>query len=253
MQALAGVAFAALLVSAWGVGLRLLALARRTRALPEAALGAMLLCMMGLGYPLAVAGQAESALGLDVCRALQMLANALMDVGLWLPLVFTAAVFRPGARWARGVCAAGALVLAVHVVGAGASLAGIERMSDSIAAVGAWGYVPLVVGAGGFLWAAGESFRYRALLLRRDALGLGDPVVTDRIGLFAALGATTALAALSTIAFLLLEIDVLRDPLPLAVTSATGLAQALLLWLAFLPPRAYRAFVLRRAGRARAT
>ena len=55
VQALAG--FSAILLTSvgWGIGGRLLLLARRTRQLPELMLGLGVFCIGGLGYPLAFA------------------------------------------------------------------------------------------------------------------------------------------------------------------------------------------------------
>lgn len=243
MQALAGISFLAVLVCAWLVAIRLLWLARRTRALPEAALGAMLLCLMGIGYPLAVVAQAESTLGLTACKWLQGVSNGLIDVGLGLPLVFTWSVFRRRSRTAWILCLVGAAALATHWVAAIYILAGLDHMAAAVERLSGWAQIPLSVGAIGFTWSAVESLRYRGLLARRASLGLGDPVVANRLALWGVMGLVTALGALANCAFLLLRIDVIADPLALAVTSCTGIVQATLLWLAFLPPRRYLGWV----------
>jgi len=239
VQAFAGISFVMVLICAWVVALRLLALARRTRGLPEASLGAMLLCLMGVGYPLAVLAQAEPLLGLTTCKWIQIVSNGLVDIGMGLPLLFTWYVFRRDSRVVRGICLTAVFLLAVHMGAALAIALRLEHMADAISAVGLWAQIPLSIGVLGFAWSGIESLRYRVLLGRRAVLGLGDPVVANRMALWGMLGLVTAAGALANSLFLLLRIDVLGAPLALAVTSSTGLAQAALLYLAFLPPRPY--------------
>lgn len=240
MQAVAGVSFVAVLISAWLVAVRLLWLAQRTRGLPEAALGAMLLCLMGIGYPLTVLAQAEATLGLTACKWIQTVSNALVDVGMGLPLLFTWWVFRRQSRVARTICLFAGFALAVHFGAAVRVAMNLERMADAVDQVALWAQIPLTVGALGFAWSGIESLHYRGLLARRASLGLGDPVVANRMALWGAMGLVTAAGAIANSAFLLLRIDVLGgDPMALAVTSCTGIAQAVLLWLAFLPPSGY--------------
>jgi hypothetical protein len=93
--------------------------------------------------------------------------------------------------------------------------------------------------ASGYAWSLVESLRYRAMMRRRDALGIGDPSVTRRFGLWAvAAGCAVAMHATS-IAGRLLAGDAM--PAPAVITSsALGLVAAVSLALAFLrrAPRA---------------
>ncbi len=244
MQVLAGISFATVLICTWLVGTRLLALARRTRGLPEASLGAMLLSLIGVGYPLAILAQAESVFGLTASKAIQFASNASIDLGMALPLIFTTYVFRPDSRAARAACYGGVFWLAVHLGATLVITVQLERMADAITAVGHWAQIPLTIGFLGFAWSGLESLRYRFLLVRRARLGLADPVVANRMALWGVMGLVTAGGALANSLFLLLAIDVVGDPMALAVTSCTGIAQAALLYLAFLPPRSYLVWVM---------
>ena len=82
---------------------------------------------------------------------------------------------------------------------------------------------------------------------RRLRLGLADPVVVNRFLLWAtmALAVFTGIV-LNTVA-LAMHVDILKSPLVLFGSSCTGLTQAVMLFLAFLPPRAYLAWVRSRA------
>jgi hypothetical protein len=244
VQGLAGISFAMVLICAWVVGTRLLLLARRTRGLPEASLGAMLLSLIGLGYPLAILAQAESLLGLSASKGIQIASNSMIDLGMGLPLLFTGYVFRHDSRAARSICLGAVFLLSVHLGASTVIALHLERMTDAISAVGRWAQIPLSIGIFGFAWTGIESLRYRMLLARRAALGLGDPVVANRMTLWGALGLVTAAGALANSLFLIFEIDVVGDPLALALTSCVGIAQAALLYFAFLPPRSYLAWVI---------
>jgi hypothetical protein len=239
VQAVAGISFVLLVSCAWIVGIRLLLLARRTRALPETCLGAMFLSLMGLGYPLAVAAQAEAALGLSVAKTIQILSNGLIDFGFGLLFVFTLQVFRKGSRWALALCLAGLATLTAHFVIVAGIVVGLESMSDAIDTTRGWAQLSLGAGCAASLWTGIEALRYRAQLQRQLALGLTDPAVVNRFLLWGGMGLATAIGGLANVYFLLARIDVVSDPRALLVTSLVGIAQAALLLLGFFPPAAY--------------
>jgi hypothetical protein len=102
-----------------------------------------------------------------------------------------------------------------------------------------------------FFWASLESLVYWRLMRRRLALGLADPLVTNRFALWGmGLGAG---AAGTTIAFLGNLFGARYGGSGLvfeALIAATGLVGAATLFLAFLPPARYQRWLLRRAGAA---
>ena len=65
-------------------------------------------------------------------------------------------------------------------------------------------------------WIAIESLRYRSLLLRRLALGLADPVLINRFGLWGSGCAAASLSSIGTIVCVALKMNVATDPIPLA-------------------------------------
>src|SRR5688572_12907348 len=99
MQAFAGLAVVLLIVASSFVGLRLLALHRRTGGAPELMLGLMLLLSVGVGYTSSIAAQrvAEPALG----RSLNIISAIAVNAGFSLLFLFAARVFRPESGWAR--------------------------------------------------------------------------------------------------------------------------------------------------------
>jgi hypothetical protein len=83
---------------------------------------------------------------------------------------------------------------------------------------------------------------------RRVRLGLADPAVCDRFLLWGLMALFVTVGVLLNSVALALRIEVLGSPWILLASSSTGLAQAVLLVLAFAPPSAYLAWVRARAG-----
>lgn len=219
------------------LGVRLLRRGRADGGVPELWLGVALLGMGGFGY---LAMLIPAAIGPDVQTAplltLSAIGRLMMDGGMLAMLGFTFAVFRPAGRWARAV-AAGLAVLTCGGV-AGMFAAGDWWGKD----VHSTAYWVEVVGAQGVLgWAALEAWIFRRQLVRRRALGLGEPEVANRALLWAGFGAAQfTLMVLVTLATVLYDatgrIFVGLD----AAIATCGLASGLCLWLAFWPPEAYR-------------
>ena len=243
MQALAGAAIALLVGVSIAVGLRLLALHRRSGGTPELLLGLMLLLSVGVGYPLLIAA---SRAGEDSVRPLFVVSTVAVNAGFVLLFTLTWRVFQPDTSWARALAGAGALALAVNAglrcwdaVSAAEVRIASEAVAESLLQT-----TPVMVA---YLWTAWEALRYHGLMRRRLRIGLADPAVCDRFLLW---GLTALFAAggvlLNTVA-LALRVDVLETPWVLLASSCTGLAQAVLLVLAFAPPSSYLAWVRARA------
>jgi hypothetical protein len=224
------------------VGARLLLLAVRRRQLPELTFGAAFVLLGVVGYPLAVS--ARSAPGGD--GGLLAAALAAQDLGALAIYVATWQVFRPDAVWAlRGVSMAGGVFLA-SLLG-DSYQAGMPLLRDG----GPWYYLGFTARAMAFVWAAAEAFRYHAMMRRRLALGLGDPVVADRFRLWG-LSAMAVVAAFA--AFLAGRLWVRGGAMSapvLIATSLAGIVAGVTVLLAFSPPRAYLRHVAARAARRR--
>ncbi len=98
--------------------------------------------------------------------------------------LFTWHVFRPGPGWARTLALGGVGVLFA------AGFAGVVRgvMIEDLAqlrAASPSGLVLVLAAEAVYGWTTIEAVRYRALLKRRIPLGLADPLVADRFGLWA--------------------------------------------------------------------
>jgi hypothetical protein len=226
MALLAGLALLIQTGVGWVVSIRLLRLASRTRELPELALGGSVLLAIGFGYPLLVASAAAGNAPLRIAGAV------LVDVGFMLTALFSWRVFRADARWA------GALVASLGVAFL-AQLAWVLR-DESAAALLQMALASVVYG-----WTALEAAIRARMQDRRMRFGLGDPVVANRLWLWALMGATSTIAALVNAFTILYGIMPLQDPAVLVLTTTSGLVQATALLLALAPPAAYVAWVAR--------
>ena len=226
------------------LSLRLFRLASRTRQLPEALVGGYFL-LVPFGISLAIRVDRFSP---ELAPWARAGANALFTLGGVALLLFAWLVFRRDARWARMLAWGGSLgVLALWV--AGFPLGAYQT--------GANFFLLLPVYAS-YLWVFLESLRYWTLLRRRLRLGLADPVVTNRFLLFAIwTGGVVAITLLGLVGALVqLQNGSFRDggglgdPVLLGITRLLALPIAVAIWLTFLPPRRYHAWLCRGAASA---
>lgn len=233
---------------AFVVGLRLLVMARRTRGLPELTLGLALFLIVGVGYPLTLAarvvllGQSPGIAG----RVLLPLGGALMNVGWAAIWVFTWRVFRPEATWAR-VLASGAIAALLLLAGVTGSRAIAVEDPSVLVRPHVSGNLTLLLALASYVWTAAESLRYWALLRRRLALGLADPVVTNRFLLWGLVSVFSFLSLVGPTLGNLAGIDVAENAVMRLTTAVAGLVCSAALALAFTPPAAYTRWVRDRA------
>jgi hypothetical protein len=230
------------------LGPRLLALGRSRRQLPETTIGLCLLLMGALGYPLAAVGRAVIALPEDV-RGLLVGCSALCNtVGFAALAVFTWRVFRPGSALVEAAVAAAIAVLA-FLLPAEAVWPGLIASALSVEPYpGMPGYLRVVVGLSILYWASAEASHCASQLGRRRAVGLADPVVADRLRLWAIAMSCASVSYTTSFVLSFQGIDLASSPLGAAVIGGLGLVSAAAAWLAFLPPAAYLERVRVRAG-----
>lgn len=238
------------------IGLRLIRSARSVSG-AEGWLGAAFLCMAGsMALRVLVPGQ---QIGVPQHGPfLVMVSHALMSAGLCAFTLFVSRVFRSGSAGGTVVLGVmlGLQILAMPAV----VFLGAHREEQSLAS--------LLVGpvrALPFAWAALESWRYHRKMRRRLALGLSDPVVTDRFALFAiwtgALGAIPLvatggrfLARLATESGRLVADEAASKALALGVAGFLVLLAGVAivaLGLSFFPPPRWIERVESRAARVR--
>jgi len=211
------------------VGLRLIVLSRRTGLLPERLIGISMFLAGGLGSTLLlIGGFAGDARWLFATAAVLFINLGIAALG-----VFTWRVFRPTLMGATLVAACVTLLFLSMIVDrfAGHYL-GAERSGFSIATDN--GGRLLLYG-----WTTWESLRQYTLARRRVRLGLTEPLVANRFLLW---GIATAAVLGIWLHALWQELAESTDQTQsYLVITVFGGACALALWLAFFPPRAYRA------------
>lgn len=215
------------------VGTALLVRGLRRHAVPELALGAMMLFGGPLGYAptvLAWSGALPAAL-LAPVQALAQLGLQLSAASL---LLFNVRVFRAGSRAAHALAAALGLAMAV---------AWLALLADGAFAGRSFEHpvwrVDCAVRAFAYVWAAAEALREHARCRRRVRVGLADPVLADRFLLWGLLN----VGVIGIFANFLYGRLLRAGEAPSAVWYWTdgvlAVATALAVWLAFAPPAAY--------------
>lgn len=209
------------------VGARLLALAARTRALAEAAFGTSLF-LGGAGFVLLVL--ASRVIAPESAPVPFAAGNLVLHIGSMALAFGTWLVFRPAERWPA------ALVAGIGAVLAASFAIRVEhvRMIPPPAAVF---WMSTLAEAAVYAWSTAESLRFWAMMRRREALGLANPAITRRFGLWGLCTACAIGMHAASMAGRLLAGDVL-PPAAIVASSALGLVAAVSLALAFLPRRA---------------
>lgn len=228
------------------VSVRLLALAYRTREAPEVLLGSALLCTAVLGYGVLIANLVVRG-GLQVAPqdvpplaiVLSGVGKLLHDIGVTLFLFFVVHVFHRRTPWAWALAGALALLLwGGFAVGAAHGSFRMDQVGSS-----AW-FCEYAVIWTYQLWNMIESYRYWGLLRRRVALGLADPLVTNRFFLWGtgSLVSSLAIWAASVPFAFMGDLPRLAEITPAVriMTAALGLASVGCSLFAFLPPTWYR-------------
>jgi hypothetical protein len=219
------------------VAAKLLALALRTRGLPESLMGGSLLLLATVAWPLLLivsAPEPPPGLVLRLAWAGASLAMALGWSGVFL---FTWRVFRPGPGLGRWLAGFG---ISVELAAGAASALRAVLVNDplELRVTASSGVVLLLAAQVVYGWSAIESFRYRALLRRRIPLGLADPLVAERFGLWG----YTALFGGGSIVPAVVAALTGGDPNSTGshlVVALFGLLSSAVLYVAFLPPAAY--------------
>jgi len=92
-----------------------------------------------------------------------------------------------------------------------------------------------------FGWTGGEALRYHRQLTRRLRLGLADPLVAHRFGLWAFSGALAVTSTLSSLFYAyVLRLPMAATPVAFVAVQLGLFVAAICLWLAFYPPGFYR-------------
>jgi hypothetical protein len=235
MAAQLGIPVAALLAL---VGARVLLIAQRAGGgAPDRLVGGFFLCM-GLGGVPALLANDPSIVPAHLSQPAMACGHALLSMGFTCMALFAWRCFGAESAWRRSAALTVPVLLLICWVAQGF----IERFEPP---GGAFVRTAALIRMTAVAWAFGETLRYYALMRRRLAIGLGDPVVANRFLLWslwtgAMLG--TILVAIA-VRFLLPEFGpdlpaTQRAPIVgvfLLLLSTAGVA----LSLSFFPPRWY--------------
>ena len=247
MRAFGILSLAAMAASGVIVGFRLLALGRRTRQQPELLMGLGLLLVAVLGGPLAFVGRLPALVSTPLGDGLFAAGLATTQTGIALFCVFNWLVFRRDSLWATLLLVLAVGALGVEWLGLLHASARGTTMEEILPHTRPWGVAIVSTLALAFAWTGCEAWAYHRRLHRQLALGLGDPVVANRMLLWAAAGFATVLMCGAIAACMLAGLAPLRHALPLAAIALSSLCASTCWLLAFFPPASYLA-ALRRRG-----
>jgi len=227
------------------VGTRLLLRSWRLRVVPELLIGLTYFTAGAIGYPFYVLAAALPG------RSFSLTALWVGWIGIVFgcscSLFFTAKIFRPGSRWALTAASMGSLAL---VVTGAKLLFESTSASDPIALAETTllctEATVLVLGLG-YMWTAFEGMRHYRMMRRRMALGLADPVTANRFLLWAFSGAVSMVWNGIAWVYLLAGEDIAAAPVPVFAISLSGVMNAVLLILVFMPPVWYTNWLARTA------
>jgi hypothetical protein len=224
------------------LGARLLEMARRTRGLPELAMGTAFVASGGVGFALQIAAQTPDLLS-PLASARAMAAGKLcVQLGVGCQALFTWRVFRPDRAWAARWFAA--VVVSLAAISAGYAASG--HLGDPVYS-GVWFWLESLAQMIATGWGAAEALRFHRLMRRRLRLGLADPVVTNRFLVWGvAIGAGVLAIAVGPLIHAI-GVESPCTPYLLGLAGAVAVTSALGYWLTFFPPASYRHLVVRRA------
>lgn len=250
MQLFLGIALLTFVLATSVVGVRLLALARRSRQLPELLIGSGFALVGLVGYPLAMASGFGRGTVAEIQLGLWFAGILLMNAGLSCLWVFTARVFRPERASALALAA---LLTAIGLASAFGSLAALrsappDALSFRVAPL--WSALGQLSSAGGFAWIGIESWLQLAMARRRQTLGLADAVVANRFLLWVVFSASTLGMNVANSGALVAGVSSVENVPVQAAMALLGLSASACMYLAFLPPAAYRRWLGSAAARA---
>jgi hypothetical protein len=243
METLATLGGGAFIVVSLALGARLMLHARRTGQLPEFAVGCALFLQGGVGYLATSLARGAPELGVLPRVTLAAVGMACMVLGTSGIAVFNWKVFRADCPWTpRAVALVGLTLVACFAWQGTAS--GFVAAADHRGA-GLHG-IKVVTGAV-LAWASFESIAYALKLRKRLRLGVADPLVADRVRLWAYAMVSAQILNHLSIAAVAMGGDIVTWQYGGGVVLVLGLVAAFSMWLAFLPPAAYRRYIAARA------
>jgi hypothetical protein len=240
MAAVVAVAMVAFVLACSAVGLRLLWLAWGGGGRAAWLCGTGFSSIALIGFPMGViSGQGYAPAG-EVNLPLSALGLFANTAGIGCFYAFTVTVFRPGVAWARGLAGAAIAGMLASSVATVAATTTAPAQASSFEVT--WGFTMAfqILCTLGFGWIAVEGLREWSRSRRRLALGLSDPVISNRLLMWGVFGASTTLLCLVLAALLVQGTPSATSPVAQVSQAAFGVTSSAAAMLAFFPPRAYR-------------
>jgi hypothetical protein len=247
MQAIAGLFQLLFIVTVTIVGTRMLLLSRRTHGRHELLIGAGMVLIGAVATPINVVSGFGKTVA-DMSLPLWLLGTFVTQIGIGLIYAFTWQVFRPNDAWGRAIVVGGVLFMVVGTAAAGHALAAAPRAASAPLVARNGLFVGMVGYSGCFLWSAIEGFVQYANARKRLALGLADAVIANRFLLWGLFGLSATGINIASIGANAMGLDPTRSPVVLIPLGALGFCASVLIYLAFLPPAGYVAFVRARSA-----
>jgi hypothetical protein len=242
------IALAVFVLSCSAVGLRLVWIGARRNIGPAWSCGLGFTFIALVGQPLQAASGSYTGTVGEINHAFAAAGILFVAAGLSSFYAFTLTVFRMQARWAWVLTCAAILALTICGFGRIGALASADRALRAVAVGAPWakgiGTLSMIC----YAWLGFEGILEWSKSRKRLALGLADPVVSNRFLMWGLFGTSTAILS----GFLLfLQITTVAGSQTLAgqlATAGFGLVSATTVMLAFFPPERYVAWVRARAG-----
>jgi hypothetical protein len=237
--ALVAVAMLLFVVSCSAVGVRLLWLAKTGGGRPALLCGNGFCLIAMLGFPLGVvSGMGVARVG-DVVLPLAAVGLTANMLGMSCFFIFTVSVFRPNALWAHTLAGAAIACMAMACVANLGSLMVAQSHLPSFEVTWGWTGVFNATCMLCFGWMGLEGMTEWWKSRRRLALGLSDPVVSNRLLMWGLFGLSTTLLCVVLLLVLLSRQPTATSPVAQVSQAFFGLLSSGAAMLAFFPPPAY--------------
>jgi hypothetical protein len=232
MAAVSGIGFGIFFLASLAIGIRLVVLHRRTGRSPELMIGIGILGIGPAGMALTLMAAAVQRLQPDLSVWLAAFGSLAIAAGSVSAAIFNWRVFRPDSIAARRAVFGLALG---YGIGFGLEL-GTSGFRNPLAP-GPSQTTTAFLCTATLIWGSLESLLYWDVMKRRERLGLADPLVTNRFLLWGlGIGSAGVGALVSALFQLLSGMSFSELPALMLSNSMFGLASAVLMWMAFLPP-----------------
>jgi hypothetical protein len=220
------------------VGIRLLLLARRTGEIPERMIGIGFLAGGSIGYMLAVASMQLQDANPEMARRLFYLGMPLISLCAVCLFRFWQRVYHSDSKAAGWVV----VLVGVTLVGCLAMQWATTEVGDN-SAHNLWYRLQLFVQASAYAVNFYENTRFHLTLRRRASLGLAEPIVVNRVLMWAIASAVVSLQYAYSIWMVMTAAPGEKGSANPGIISFLGLTAAIVIVLAFFPPRAYRRWI----------